>query len=220
MNNPIILSKTKQKPSYSFEGDWYKEYAIQKVDDQKEIAELFKKYPGINNIYGIKNLYVSMRRRIDLIDENPKFWEWQALDFQDGAWNAAMNIGDSDFYQGETFHPLHAKIVEYCDKRNALRKEQSELSDYLTPHKFQLHSELFKEYQEEYYKELKKRKLYSKAMDGKVAQDVIDAIRKPIQDKYLEKRTTLDNRIGEINHELSDLESIKDYFYDVTEEIK
>jgi hypothetical protein len=204
MSEIIILARSKPRDSHNFDGQFFQEWGIQKVDTIAQVNELVNKY-GCHEIWGFKNPYITIRRRVDVENGIQKPWEWDILDFANGELDAANTFGDGAFYTAEGLHPLFFTITEYRLKITTLRIELTELENQITPNKFERQSLLESDFKHKYETALKTARLSKKVSQGIADPEKVKAIREPLQKEFMEEKTRIQNRIEEIKKELASL---------------
>jgi hypothetical protein len=201
----LIIANTNLKQSCE-DGDifWNKEYALGTFESVQDIDDYYEEHP-IRDILKYSNPVLGLRRRVDYKRgvESPR--EWEVITVQCSESMAALDIGDTDYYEGNSLAQIHARVVSYCDRLNAWRDELQKLQDEITPHKFQSMSNIAKRYQEQFDLELKKKRIYSAAKDGTASQDVVDEIKKPIALAYETEKMEINNKIAELEQMIQNL---------------
>jgi hypothetical protein len=205
MSDIILLAKSQLRDSNNFDGQFYTEWAVKAIDKESERDNLVNKY-GCHEIWGYSEPYISIRRRVDIIDNEYKYHDWDILDFGNGILETAKRIGDSTYYDNAiSLNPIHIEIVNKSKKIYELQKELNDLEDMIIPHKFERLSKLASSYNYQYERELKSKKLYKKAMNNNAPKNIVDEIRDRIKLEYQKEYNTINNRIETIKEELKNL---------------
>ena len=202
----ITIARTEPKQSYSDDNvQWYKEYSVGTFESEKERDEFSEKYPYSDALEYITP-HIAMRRRIDVAGGKETPREWEFFYAQGNIYDAALDIGDTDFIHAKSCNPIHAQVLAYWAKINQLQDELERLRDSILPHKYQAKSNLAMAYNKKYDAELKNRKLYKKTMAGTAPKEVVDEIRNRLMGEYNGELKTIENRIEEIHDELKNLD--------------
>ena len=201
MDSTIVLARSNYRESYSFNGRFFTEWGIRKIDTQEKRDSLIGDY-GVRELYRFSNPFVSVRRKVSVMDNYISYGDWEIIDFADGEVDASQCIGDTQYYSAASLHPLHIEEVSRRNRISSLHAELRELEDRLVPHKFQKESNLKKEYREKYESELKSRKLFKKAEKGLLDPILVAAIKEPILAEYDAEESIISKRIAAIKLEL------------------
>jgi len=198
-----LLAQTELKQSYyDLDSFWYKQYAVGQFETDKEREEFAIKYRDAMNY---EHPYVSLRRRVDVSNGVNSYQEWDILTVEKNIYDAALNIGDSDYYDAISLNNIHKQVELYSRTRNELEKELAELQDKIAPCKHNRYSLLALEYQEKYDAELKAKKLYSRSQKGTAPVKIINEIRIPFITEYNLELERINKRITVIQKELSEI---------------
>lgn len=183
----IVLARGPKRTSFADAKEWFSEYACL-IPDENERREIRENYRP--NTW---NTFIFARRRVK---EN-EFGEWEILDFAESVEDAANNGCDTDYWQGESLHDLHAGAVERVKREREttarlkeLESRRDDLRDYLN---------------ERYIDELRSRRLYSKAKKNEAPQDIIDEIKTRLETEY-------HLALSKINDEIELLSNIKTFY--------
>jgi hypothetical protein len=198
-----LLCITEPKMSYYDDNmTWFKEYSIGHFENEKERCEIGEKYPDALN-------YLcpcfSLRRRVDVLGGSTVCHDWEFLTFEKDIYSAALNIGDSDYYSAKSCNRIHEQVVAYTKKYGDLQKELTELNDRTIRPEYNKKSRLALDYNDKYDSELREKRLYKKAQKGTAPKEIVDEIRNRLIREYNEELKLIDERIGWIQRELSDM---------------
>ena len=206
MSNITILAQTNPKQSFSEQDTiLYTQWAIQKVESQEERDNLVSLY-GCREIYKYLDTYVSLRRvvRENSITGELNHREWDILDFSPNPFEAAK-MGDSHYYTSKSLDVLHTRVVEWRNKYISITDKLQSLKNQITKtDRFSI-APLDKEYRDRYDKELKSRKIYSKAQKNQANPTVINDIRESLQKDYQIEYANIIFNIDALEIELEEL---------------
>ena len=207
--NITLLCRTEEKLSFT-DGinSWFKQYAIGEFENEKERCNFVDKY-NMREALNYLNPCIGMRRRVDVINNINCELDWEFLTCEKDIYAAALNIGDSDYYNAISLDHIHEQVKLYSEKMNSLQKELTELNDKIITHKHNAKSRLQIEYNDLFESQLKKNGVYTaylgKYQSGAPKQKKIDIIRSTTRLQYDVTLARISTRIEIIQKELSEM---------------
>jgi hypothetical protein len=191
----MLIARSQPKQSVRYDNAvLYKEYRVRKLteDEKQDHASQYNE----DRLYKMTTAYVF---EVQVVSDNAGKRDeggWTIHDWADTAFKAAI-FNVAGYLEAESLHPLHRQVVEHITTLNTLRNERRQIDSELNG--------LAEHYRNLYAAELKSRRMYKKAMDGKAPQDVIDSIRFPMIEECNNRRASLKKQIADIDKQIESL---------------
>jgi hypothetical protein len=191
----MLIARSQPKQSVRYDNAvLYKEYRVRRLteDEKQDHASQYNE----RRLYKMTTAYVF---EIQVVTDNAGKRDeqgWTVHDWADSALKAAT-FNTAGYLEAESLHPLHRQVVEHITTLNTLRNQRRQIDSELNG--------LAEHYRSLYVAELKRRRIYKKALERQVPQDIINSIGQPLDQEYKEKRAALKKQIADIDKQIESL---------------
>jgi hypothetical protein len=191
----MLIARSQPRKCYSKDNTViYYEYRVRKLtrDERDEQAEQYNE----DRLYNMATVYCFEQQTVWDTEGQRDEKGWTVYDWAESEQDVIV-YDCAAYLTAESLHPMHRQAVERVTKRKELTKEKQRLNELLDG--------LVMHYRNLYAAELKRRRLYKKAMDGKAPQNIIDDIRFPMIEECNNKRASLKQQIADIDKQIESL---------------
>jgi len=215
---PLVIARLQARDhANGAPGAWWAEYRVRELSEAERYAIAQRELRSAVPVFVLEQRYCH--------EQDSEYCTvhkgaWEAWDYGQTALKAVMSCaGDSRYVEAESLHPMHEAMIEHFkagqarDKRIEVLRELTHYRRRDTPFlpvtwaEVNVRADERDKANQDFERELKAAKLWSKASKGEAPQDKVDAIKAVVRERYEERLKVREEEHRRLMEELRMLEA-------------